>query len=103
MSSLIILKTESLLQSAAFHLCAVRQKMREQPSVYEEWKCEHYFYFFIAEIKIKKQSSQKTAALNKTVAVGNPLQRKHANRKLAGKNQSYAKGEYADHMHSSGN
>lgn len=93
MSSLIILKTESLLQSAAFHLHAVRQKMREQ----------HYFYFFIAEIKIKKQSSQKTAALNKTVAVGNPLQRKHANRRLTGKNQSYAKGEYADHMHSSGN
>lgn len=74
--------------------------MREQPSVYEEWKCEHYFYFFIEEIKIKKQSSQKTAALNKTVAVGNPLQRKHANRELTGKNQSYAKGEYADHMHS---
>lgn len=102
MGSLIILKTESLLQSAAFHLRAVRQKMREQPSVYE-WKCEHYFYFFIAEIRKKKQSSQKTAALNKTVAVGNPLQRKHANRKLTGKNQSYAKGEHADHMRSSGN
>lgn len=71
MNSLIILKTESLLQSAAFHLHAVRQKMREQPSVYEEWKCEHYFYFILF----------KTAALNKTVAVGNPLQRKQkANR-----------------------
>lgn len=45
--------------------------MREKPSVYEEWKCEHYFYFILF----------KTAALNKTVAVGNPLQRKQkANR-----------------------